>query len=386
MKKYIVSRVSAVALVVFMLALFNLSTSRSVTAQNPTYAITDLGTLPGGNYSYSNAINGSGQVVGYATTAGGAWHPFLWQNGVMADLGTLGGSAGIATDVNSLGQITGMSYTAGGDIHIFLYASGAMQDLGVPTFTLSTQVGINDSGQIVGGLTNRHAFLYSGGVTQDLGTLGGSISNAEDINNEGEVVGDSLTASGVNHTFLYSGGVMQDLGMLATPYTTSTNGINDAGQVVGYACFDAGCNSQHGALWQKDATGNYFFSDLGLLPGSLFANAIGINNSSEIVGGCGFSDGSLRGFVYDSAHGMQDLNNLIPAGSGWVLGQAVDINDSGQIVGVGTINGQTHAYLLTPNNSPTNKSQCKNGGWMKFDVPRRFKNQGDCIQFVNTGK
>lgn len=34
---------------------------------------------------------------------------------------------------------------------------------------------------------------------------------------------------------------------------------------------------------------------------------------------------------------------------------------------------------------PTNKDQCKNGGWMLFDVPRLFKNQGDCIQFVNTG-
>lgn len=35
---------------------------------------------------------------------------------------------------------------------------------------------------------------------------------------------------------------------------------------------------------------------------------------------------------------------------------------------------------------PTNKDQCKNGGWQNFNVPRRFKNQGDCIQYVNTGK
>lgn len=35
---------------------------------------------------------------------------------------------------------------------------------------------------------------------------------------------------------------------------------------------------------------------------------------------------------------------------------------------------------------PTNKDQCKNGGWKKFDTPRTFKNQGDCIQYVNTGK
>lgn len=35
---------------------------------------------------------------------------------------------------------------------------------------------------------------------------------------------------------------------------------------------------------------------------------------------------------------------------------------------------------------PTNKDQCKNGGWMTFNTPRTFKNQGDCIQYVNTGK
>ena len=35
---------------------------------------------------------------------------------------------------------------------------------------------------------------------------------------------------------------------------------------------------------------------------------------------------------------------------------------------------------------PTNKDQCKNDGWKLFNVPRTFKNQGDCIQYFNTGK
>ncbi len=35
---------------------------------------------------------------------------------------------------------------------------------------------------------------------------------------------------------------------------------------------------------------------------------------------------------------------------------------------------------------PTSKDQCKNDGFMNFNFPRTFKNQGDCIQFVNTGK
>lgn len=35
---------------------------------------------------------------------------------------------------------------------------------------------------------------------------------------------------------------------------------------------------------------------------------------------------------------------------------------------------------------PVDKDQCKKGGWQRFDSPRKFKNQGDCIQFVNTGR
>lgn len=35
---------------------------------------------------------------------------------------------------------------------------------------------------------------------------------------------------------------------------------------------------------------------------------------------------------------------------------------------------------------PADKDACKNGGWATFNVPRTFSNQGDCIQFVNTGR
>jgi hypothetical protein len=35
---------------------------------------------------------------------------------------------------------------------------------------------------------------------------------------------------------------------------------------------------------------------------------------------------------------------------------------------------------------PTTQDECKNGGWESFEFPRAFKNQGDCVQFVITGK
>ena len=35
--------------------------------------------------------------------------------------------------------------------------------------------------------------------------------------------------------------------------------------------------------------------------------------------------------------------------------------------------------------APTSPEQCKKDGWMQFNTPRTFKNQGDCIRFVSTG-
>ena len=34
---------------------------------------------------------------------------------------------------------------------------------------------------------------------------------------------------------------------------------------------------------------------------------------------------------------------------------------------------------------PKSKNQCKKGAWQKFVTPRQFKNQGDCMQYFNTG-
>jgi predicted extracellular nuclease len=50
-------------------------------------------------------------------------------------------------------------------------------------------------------------------------------------------------------------------------------------------------------------------------------------------------------------------------------------------------NSVSHDFVLFT--APTTAGQCKNGGWKTFNPDRPagpFKNQGDCIQYVNTGK
>src|SRR2546430_17230127 len=72
----------------------------------------DLGTLPPADQSVAQAGNEAGQVVG-GSTADAPWtHGFLWDNGTMTDLGSLGGKPDYswAFDINDTGRILGKSY------------------------------------------------------------------------------------------------------------------------------------------------------------------------------------------------------------------------------------------------------------------------------------
>ncbi len=231
-------------------------------------SIQDLGFLHGpysegyGPYSGGLGINDSGQVTGYSwayTQYPGQppVHAFLYSNGSMMDLGTLGSpQAGsgvpfsIGNAINNLGQVTGLTQTkTDWDPTAFLYSNGVMQDIGTLGGTYSEGTAINDEGQVVGSSGGKGngqdlAFLYSNGSMHDLGTLGGGLfSSASGINDSGEVVGVSDT--GANNgfagtdAFVYIDGSMYNLNGLignadSAVWLTSAIAINDQGQIVAY--------------------------------------------------------------------------------------------------------------------------------------------------------
>ena len=96
------------------------------------YSITDLGTLPDGSFSYASGINVTGQVAGYALASGGDYHAYpivvaRWLTWVRfrALVGLY-----VATGINAGGQVAGYAYTSSGSGHAFLYSNGVMADLG----------------------------------------------------------------------------------------------------------------------------------------------------------------------------------------------------------------------------------------------------------------
>jgi probable HAF family extracellular repeat protein len=311
-----------------------------------SYTLTDLGSLGGGSGA-AYGINDAGQVVGYATDSNHRGRATLWDGGVSFDLGTLGGPESVANAINDQGQIVGFSDNGAVPERAFLWQDGVMSDLGTLGGEDSQAFHINNAEQVVGvsdtppGIGGG-AFLWDGGVMSDLGTLGGFGAGAFGINDAGEVVGGSLLPNNQNeHAFLWQDGVLTDLGTLPGDPDSEATAINNAGQIVGASGVIEDDISTRAAIWQ-DGT----WTAIG--PVNSYATAI--NDAGQVVGFMSSSDGETRdhAFIYSDGQ-LNDLNDLIPPGSGLTLAAASAINNAGQIVGTAYSGGAVpHAFLLTP--------------------------------------
>ena len=283
--------------------------------------IRDLGTL-GGYESLAFAVNNQGIVVGctenqipdaYSIFCGGASQSraFRWQNGVMHDLGTLGGNDAAAFYVNDSDQIAGLSYTNN-----------------VPNATT--------------GVPTLDPFLWQDGKMIDLGSFGGTQAGMQGLNNRGQVVGESFLAGDVTyHPYLWDRGKLKDLGTLGGDWGQA-NALNEDGDVVGVSALPPGPHDHDAFLWRRGV-----MTDLGNL--GVTSWGYKINSHDQVVGASAVDASIAAAFLWENGGPMVDLNGLVENSSGEQLVFGLGINDSGQIAATGYLpNGDWHAFTLIP--------------------------------------
>lgn len=328
--------------------------------------ITDLLTLGGPNSTVPwPGLNNDGMVVGISQTSlidpldeewsceAGGFVPggltnlicrgFVWENGVMRELPTLGGNHSFGAGVNNRGLVVGWAETPVHD----------------PTCSpLTTQVlqfraAIWDPKDGIGGKIKARELRPFGGD---------STSAATAINDDGIAVGisgDCDQAVGrfsARHAVLWDkNGKPVEIPNLGGLTWHTPMDINAQGDVVGFSNppgeNPAGDFISHAFLWTY---GSATALDLGTLPGDAFSEAFAINSQGQVVGvSFGGASGS-RAFLYQDGV-MMDFNTLVGPGNLDIFQSAQDINDAGQITGRvrDHVTGRTFMFVATPiSNNP----------------------------------
>jgi probable HAF family extracellular repeat protein len=313
--------------------------------------VLDLGTLGGVNKPKNSNIvwpvkNTRGILVGISQTDapdpwGESWScaaffppststgfkcvGFVWENGVMRRLPTLGGTHGFAAAANNHGQIAGWAENRVRDrsctppqvfqFRAVVWGPAGKQIHELPLLrgdTSSAATAINDQGQIVG--------------------ISGTCDNA---------IGSATAA----HAVLWENGTVVEIPNFGGAEWNTPTAINEQGDVVGFSDHTGDVVTE-AFIWSKARD----LQGLGFLEGHGFSEAFGLNGRRQAVGlSCTAAVTDCRAFLWEGGP-LRDLNELVAREPGIVLTHAMDINDDGVITGR-AFNSNTNelvAYVATP--------------------------------------
>jgi len=175
------------------------------------------------------AINDSGEAIGTYESNENTWSGFIDQGGKITNLSySLGYNTTDPLGINNLGEIVG-AYGPDGAYHGFTYLDGKFTTVDFPGASSTVLQGINDEGVIVGQYTDGNGTSLHGFID-----INGKFTSVDFAGNAG--------------------------------YGESVNGINNAGQIVG---FETGTNGFFEAVTAEVAcfrSGTRILTDHGNLP------------------------------------------------------------------------------------------------------------------------
>ena len=254
-----------------------------------------------GSRTFATAINANGVVCGSVTDGRDRSHVATWRNGKLHDFGTLGLKDAKATGINDQGEIVGFGHAKNRDMAFYFDRMGKRKS--VPKDLIAAKpLAINNRSQIAG------------------------CKFAE----RDTVVGSPYT----NYAFEFSQGTWRYL----SPGRSDVTDINNAGTIVGGT---EGLEDYMGAIWQDGKETSL----------ELFSYPSAINDHGDIVGAAGedwaVSDKYTRACIWHNDQKTY-LDTLVQALGDWKLVDACDINNKGEIVGIGLWHGYPRVFLLRP--------------------------------------
>jgi probable HAF family extracellular repeat protein len=346
------SYLTAIAAIAVLAIPVRLAVAQQKSHQPPNYFVFNLGVPGGGNTAAAASINNIGWAAGDSYQAGNTnEHAELWV-GVPFDLGTLGGanSAVAWPNKNTNGQIAGIAETA--DVNP-LGEDWSCALANFPTITNHVCLG----------------FIWEAGMMSPLTPLPGGIdSYAAGINNLGQVAGWAENGvhdptCGLPQVLQFEAvvwgpklGELTQLSPLLPDPDSAATAINDKGQVVGISglCSNAvgGTSAEHAVLWEPNGKP----INLGNFDGGIAWNTpTAINNRGEVVGFANLPNtpnGQFNpvAFLWTKGHGIQQLPPLGQDTNSWAWG----INQQGHVVGQSLTSQRAFLYedgIMTDLNS-----------------------------------
>ena len=346
-----------------VLALVLVAAPLAAHGQTAHYHVVQLPPVSSAGFCVPTALNDTGDVVGYCNA--GEANPFAvrWRDGTVEDLGLwAGGTFTHAWAINSAGTVVGDGDDGDQVPKALIRSAGRWIEIDGSGGSAQQAYGITDDGVIFGNFTTQGGSIgtidwdpvywtydadHDRYARHDLPKAPGTTSGAFifAITASGIAVGDVASDVIGNQGALWNNDASHSLVVLpqlAGFGSTRAFGVSDDARAAG-AAFNG--TESRAVMWQNDAA--HTAVDLGVLAGDVRSEAYGVNSAGQVVGVSIDSALGSRGFLYQNGV-MTELATLIDAADGEWDVNPVGINNAGEIIALGMLNGQPVAVKLVP--------------------------------------